>query len=86
MENLKSIVESDLNNEHGILWTRDKLMNLGKLQIVGHTRVDEVYFDKKSNVLFVDTSACGGNKLSAAIIEKSNVVEILSIETDSRDI
>jgi len=86
MKKLKSIVESDLNSEHGILWTRNKLMNLGKLQIVGHTRVDEVYFDKKSNVLFVDTSAFAGNKLSAAIIDKSKVVETLSIETDSRDI
>jgi len=86
MKKLKSIVESDLNSEHGILWTRDKLMNLGKLQIVGHTRVDEVYFDKKSNVLFVDTSAFAGNKLSAAIIDKCKVVETLSIETDSRDI
>jgi len=86
MDKFKSIVESELNSEHGILWTRDKLLNLGKLQIVGHTKADEVYFDKKSNALFVDTSAYAGNKLSAAIIEKSNIIEILSIETDSRDI
>jgi serine/threonine protein phosphatase 1 len=86
MKKLKSLVESELNTEHGILWTRDKLMNLGKLQIVGHTRVDELYFDKKSNALYVDTSAYAGNKLSAAIIDKSNVVETLSIGTDQRDI
>ena len=86
MDKLKNVVESDLNSEHGVLWTRDKLMNLSKVQVVGHTRFDEVYFEEKSKTLYIDTSACSGNKLSAAIIDKSNVVETLSIETDSRDI
>jgi len=86
MDKFKSIVEPELNNEHGILWTRDKLMNLGKLQVVGHTSFEEVFYEKSSNAVYVDTRVYAGNKLSAAIIDKSNIIETLSIETDQRDI
>jgi len=80
------IVESDLNNDHGVLWTRDKLLNLNKLQIVGHTRFEDVYYDKSSNAVYVDTAACSGNKLSAVIVNESNIVDKISVSTDSKDI
>jgi serine/threonine protein phosphatase 1 len=73
IQNLTQIVEGEVNSEHGVLWTRDKLLNLGKLQIVGHTR-------------FVDTSACSGNRLSCAIIEKNELKDILSVKTIPKDI
>ncbi len=85
-EHLKNVVESDLNSEHGILWTRDKLMNLGKLQVVGHTSYGEVYHDKPSNVFYVDTKAYAGNKLTAVIVHKSEVVDTLTIDTMDSDI
>ena len=51
------LIQQDLNSERGILWTRDKLLNLGKLQIVGHTRFEDVYHDKESNAVYIDTAA-----------------------------
>lgn len=85
-EKLKNIVEQDLNSERGLLWTRDKLLNLGKLQIVGHTRFDDVYYDKKSNTIYLDTAACAGNKLSAIIVNEGEVVEKFSVPTELIDI
>jgi serine/threonine protein phosphatase 1 len=85
-DKLRSIIEKDLNSEHGLLWTRDKLLNLGKMQVVGHTRFDEVYHDEKTNAVYVDTSACAGNKLSAVVINENIIVDKLSIPTRSIDI
>jgi len=85
-EKLINIVESDLNNEHGVLWTRDKLLNLNKLQIVGHTRFEDVYYDKSSNAVYVDTASCSGNKLSAVIVNEGNIVDKISVPTETIDI
>lgn len=85
-EKMANILESDLNNDHGVLWTRDKLLNLNKLQIVGHTRFEDVYYDKSSNAVYVDTAACSGNKLSAVIVNESKIVEKISVPTDLMDI
>jgi len=86
MDKLKSIVESDLNSEHGILWTRDKLMNLGKLQVVGHTCSEDVYYEKSSNVVDVDTRVFAGNKLSAIIVHENEIVDTLTVDTVDLDI
>ena len=83
---LLDIIEKDLNNEHGILWTRDKLLNLNKLQVVGHTRLQEITYDEKSDTVYIDTAACSGNKLSAVIINESNIVDRLSVPTEKIDI
>jgi serine/threonine protein phosphatase 1 len=85
-EELEELLNQDLNSMHSVLWTRDKLLNLDKLQIVGHTIFQEVRHDKKSDALYIDTSAFAGNKLSAVIIEKNKLVESLSIETVPVDI
>jgi serine/threonine protein phosphatase 1 len=85
-EKMTNIVESDLNNEHGVLWTRDKLLNLNKLQIVGHTRFEDIYYDKSSHAVYVDTAACSGNRLSAVIVNESNIVDKISVPTDPKDI
>jgi serine/threonine protein phosphatase 1 len=80
------LIQQDLNSERGILWTRDKLLNLGKLQIVGHTRFEDVYYDKESNAVYIDTAACSGNKLSAVIINENKIINTLSVTTDRTDI
>jgi serine/threonine protein phosphatase 1 len=85
-EKMVNIVESDLNNEHGVLWTRDKLLNLGKLQIVGHTRFEEIYYEKTSNAVYIDTAACSSNKLSAVIVNENEIIDKLSVPTDPKDI
>ena len=86
LKKLNKVLTKDLSFEHSVIWSRDVLMNLGKLQIVGHTRQNEVYHDKKSNVLYIDTSPFSGNKLSAVIIEKSKLVDTLSVSTLENDL
>ena len=83
---LNSFLIDELNSMHGVIWSRDVLINLGKLQIVGHTRYKEIYFHKKSNALYIDTSAYSGNKLSAVVIEKNDIVDKFSVPTIEEDI
>ncbi|MBE0551654.1 MAG: hypothetical protein IH619_04665 [Ignavibacterium sp.] len=85
-QKLINIIEKDLNTDHGILWTRDKLANLGKLQVVGHTRFEEVSYDEPSDTVYIDTAACSGNKLSAVIINESNIIDKISVPTEKIDI
>jgi serine/threonine protein phosphatase 1 len=85
-DNMESLLRSEITSEHGILWTRDELMNLGKLQIVGHTRQQEIYLDKTSNTVYIDTSVYTGNKLSAVIVENSKIIDSFSIPTFNVDI
>jgi serine/threonine protein phosphatase 1 len=85
-DKLKQLIQRDFTTDIGILWTRDKLLNIGKLQIVGHTRKKDVILELDSNSLYIDTGACGGNKLSAVVIEKNEIVEILEEKTHLNDI
>jgi len=86
LDSLNPLIDNEHYNEHGVMWNRDRLINLGKLQIVGHTHDKEPRLDKKANALYIDTGAFRGNKLSCAIVENSKVVEILSVNTISRDL
>ncbi len=83
---LKEILNSDLFNQDSIIWTRGDLLNIGKLQVVGHTHRKEVFFDKTSNTLYIDTTAFGNNKLSAAIIEQNTLIEIIDQKTCVDDV
>jgi serine/threonine protein phosphatase 1 len=83
---IKKFLEQDLVSSHSVIWTRDELINLGKLQIVGHTIVQDLYHNKKSNALYTDTSAFAGNKLTAVIIDDNNLVESISVDTIPIDI
>lgn len=83
---LASFIENDISSDRGIMWTRDPLLNLGKLQVVGHTKQPDITFVEDSNALYIDTGACVGNKLSAVIIHKSNIIETLEVKTHLNDI
>jgi Calcineurin-like phosphoesterase len=83
---IEEFLVKELTNSHSVIWTRDVLMNLGKLQVVGHTIVPEVKYDKKSNALYIDTSAFAGNKLSAAIVDDNKLVDTVSVKTVPIDI
>ena len=85
-EELEELLHDDLNSLHSVIWSRDVLMNIGKLQIVGHTRFDNVYHDTSANALYIDTSACGGNKLTAVIIDKNKLIDKISVDTELIDI
>jgi Calcineurin-like phosphoesterase len=83
---LKELLIDDVSEDFGILWTRDKLLNLGKLQVVGHTRANEVHFSEENNVIYIDTSVYTGNKLSAVIVNDNKITDILSVPTIDEDI
>jgi len=83
---IKKLLEQELNSIHGVIWARDELLNLGKLQIVGHTIVKELHYNKKSDALYIDTSAFAGNRLTAVIIDDSKLVDTVSVNTVPIDI
>ena len=83
---LKEILSNDLFNQNSIIWARGDLLNIGKLQVVGHTHRKEVYFDKVSNAIYIDTTAFGNNKLSAAIVEQNKLIEIIDQKTNADDV
>ncbi|MCH7516636.1 MAG: serine/threonine protein phosphatase [Bacteroidetes bacterium] len=83
---LTDLLNDELNSQHGIIWNRDVLLNLGKLQIVGHTIQQDVNYDEKSNALYIDTSAFTGNKLSAVVVEQNKLIDTISIETRKEDL
>lgn len=78
---LKKIISADLHDLKSILWNRGEQMNLGKLQVVGHTHRKEVFFNENTNTIYIDTTAFGMNKLSAVIVERSKVLEIIHQKT-----
>jgi len=82
---LENIVRNDLEKSESILWARGELLNIGKLQVVGHTRREKVEFKKENNVVYIDTSAYLMNELSAVIVEDNNVLDILSVSTKPED-
>lgn len=85
-QTLEKVMRGDLANIHSIVWNRDDLIDLGKLQIVGHTRLIEFKHNEYNNTLYIDTAAVGGNKLSAVIVENDKLINILSVKTNQMDI
>jgi serine/threonine protein phosphatase 1 len=86
VKKLKKLLSKHLMEDFGILWCRGSLMNIGKLQVVGHTRMIEPKYIKEKNVLYIDTGAIGGNKLSAAIIENNSIIKFISVPTNKADL
>jgi len=83
---LENILRNDVENSNSIIWERGKLLNIGKLQVAGHTRRENVEFNKASNVVYIDTSVYMMNKLSAVIVEDNNIEDILSVSTNEEDL
>ncbi|MGK9476027.1 metallophosphoesterase [Melioribacter sp. OK-6-Me] len=86
LELLVPFIKADISTDRGVMWTRDPLLNLGKLQIVGHTKQPEVTFVEDSNAVYIDTGACVGNKLSAVIVDMSNIIDTIDVKTELKDI
>src|SRR4030042_1355096 len=43
---LEKYIYDDYKTDKGILWTRDPLLNIGKLQVVGHTKQIDITLDE----------------------------------------
>jgi serine/threonine protein phosphatase 1 len=85
-DKFEEVIKENLDNEHGIIWNRELLMDLGKLQIVGHTRQENVNHLKFNNTVYIDTSVYTGNKLSAVIVEEGRIIDTLYVKTFLQDI
>lgn len=83
---LTEILMKDLDNQDSILWTRGNLLNIGKLQIVGHTHKKELHHDLASNTMYIDTTAYGNNKLTAVIIQDNKCIKIIEEKSDIDDV
>ena len=85
-QELDKLLRLNIFNEDGIHWNRVQLLNIGKLQVIGHTHRKEIYFDKLANALYIDTTAYGKNKLSAVITHENELVEVIDQKTCSEDV
>ncbi len=83
---LDKILREDLFDQDSIIWARGKLLNIGKLQVVGHTHRKEIYFDKDSNTIYNDTTAYGNNKLTCVLIEKNKLIDKIEQKTSIDDV
>ncbi|MGE5680313.1 MAG: metallophosphoesterase [Bacillota bacterium] len=86
LDYLNQLIYSEHESETGVLWTRERLLNLGKMQIVGHTKQERVRVDNKSNAAYIDTGACAGNRLSAVVVHKNEITDIIEEFTHQEDI
>ena len=68
------------------MWNRDELLNLGKLQIIGHTKQQEIVYVEESDSLYIDTGAFVGNKLSAVIVDNNEIIDTIQEPTHIDDI
>lgn len=80
------LIQADRKADNGILWNREKLLNINKLQILGHTKQTEIRYDETANALYIDTGAVSGNKLSAVILEDNKRIDTLEEMTHKEDI
>jgi len=83
---LEPLIKMDYKSDRGVLWNRQELLDLGKLQIVGHTKQNEITFVESSNSLYIDTGACVGNKLSCVVVHENEIIETLEVPTHINDI
>jgi serine/threonine protein phosphatase 1 len=83
---LDQLIMNELRSDRGILWTRDPLLDIGKLQVIGHTKQQEITLVEDSHSVYIDTGACVGNKLSAIIVHESKIIETIDEKTHLNDI
>jgi serine/threonine protein phosphatase 1 len=86
IDKLDEEMRNSITSEHGILWTRDDLLNLGKLQVVGHTRKQDITYQNWNNVVYIDTSVYTSNKLSAIIVDEGKIISQHNVPTNHKDL
>jgi serine/threonine protein phosphatase 1 len=79
----------DENNIDGVLWNRNELKNIGKVQIHGHTPLlkKEPVFNNISNSWNIDTGAYYGFGLTGLKIDRQGeIISTITVETNKKDI
>ncbi len=83
---IEKVLRPDLENDNSVIWVREGLMNIGKMQIIGHTRKFEVIYDKNANVYYIDTGCAYGNKLTAVIVNENEIIDKIQVPVFNEDI
>ncbi|MBN2570737.1 MAG: serine/threonine protein phosphatase [Ignavibacteriales bacterium] len=86
LKKFEKVLKRDYDQPYGVLWNREPLANIGKLQVVGHTIMSEITINTISNSIYIDTGAYAGNKLSAVIVENNNILDKIFVYTRKEDI
>jgi serine/threonine protein phosphatase 1 len=77
----------DPANQDGVLYHRNGVKKLDKLQVYGHTPQDEAVLDEETNSICIDTGAYKGCKLSALLVnKKGEIKDLYSEKTYPEDI
>lgn len=82
----EKFISERAHDDLGVLWNRSSLMNLGKCQIVGHTRQASMNYSKSNLSFYIDTGAYSGNCLTAIVLDGNLLAESISIPVIYKDI
>jgi|AATN01.1.fsa_nt_gi serine/threonine protein phosphatase 1 len=86
LDMMTKVATDNLDNEKGLLWNRTELLDIGKIQVVGHTPVPNFKFYKKQKAYYIDTGASNGNKLTALVSDGVDAIDVIFEKTDNMDI
>jgi serine/threonine protein phosphatase 1 len=86
LEMMTKVAFENMDNEKGLLWNRTELLDIGKIQVVGHTPVPNFKFYKKQKAYYIDTGASNGNKLTALVSDGVDAIDVIFEKTDKMDI
>ncbi|MBK7867267.1 MAG: serine/threonine protein phosphatase [Ignavibacteriales bacterium] len=86
LEMMTKVAFENIDNDKGLLWNRTELLDIGKIQVVGHTPVPDFKFYKKQKAYYIDTGASNGNKLTALVSDGKEAIDIIFEKTDKLDI
>lgn len=82
-----TIIPFSDSDPNGLLWNRNSFINIGKLQVVGHTPIETPIYDRISNSINIDTGAYSSRFLTGIkLTSTGDIFEIVTEATDSRDI
>ncbi|MFV0531557.1 MAG: metallophosphoesterase [Flavobacteriales bacterium] len=69
-----------------IIYTREKLKNIGKTQFIGHVLVEMPLYDKSKNIWYLDTGAGFCKRLSGVKVKSNGkVTDIISTKVKKKD-
>ncbi|MFN4111945.1 MAG: metallophosphoesterase [Ignavibacteria bacterium] len=83
---IEKVLSQELESDHSVIWVRENLINIGKIQIIGHTRRFEIMHDKNANVYYIDTGCAYGNKLTAVVVNENEIIDKFQIQVFNEDI
>jgi serine/threonine protein phosphatase 1 len=75
------------DNREGVVWHRNPILKLEKLQVFGHTPQENAVYDVDINGINIDTGAYKGNFLTAIKVSKNaEILDLISHQTHELDL